>query len=33
MISASSILKKAAANANYAGQRLDDKQHQLILQT
>ena len=33
MISAYSILKKAAANANYAGQRLDDKQHQLIVQT
>jgi fumarate hydratase class II len=33
MISAYSILKKAAANANYAGKRLNDKQHQLIVQT
>src|SRR5216683_8143847 len=33
MISAYAILKKAAANANYAGGRLDDKRHQLIVQT
>jgi fumarate hydratase class II len=33
MIAAYSILKKAAANANYAGKRLADKQHQLIVQT
>jgi fumarate hydratase class II len=33
MISAYSILKKAAANTNYAGKRLDDKQHKLIVQT
>jgi fumarate hydratase class II len=33
MISAYSILKKAAANANYAGKRLDDKQYKLIVQT
>ncbi|HET8924342.1 MAG TPA: lyase family protein [Candidatus Acidoferrum sp.] len=33
MISAYSILKKAAAHANYAAKRLDDKQHQLIVQT
>jgi len=32
MISAYSILKKAAANANYAGKRLDDKHHELIVQ-
>ena len=32
MISAYAILKKAAANANYAGQRLDDQRHQLIAQ-
>jgi len=32
MISAYAILKKAAANANHAGGRLDDKQHQLIVQ-
>ena len=33
MISAYAILKKAAANANHAGGRLDDKRHQLIVQT
>jgi fumarate hydratase class II len=33
MISAYSTLKKAAANANYAGKRLDDKQYKLIVQT
>jgi fumarate hydratase class II len=33
MISAYSILKKAASNANNAGKRLDDKQHKLIVQT
>ena len=32
MISAYAILKKAAANANYAGKRLDEKRHQLIAQ-
>src|ERR1700733_2038693 len=32
MISAYAILKKAAANANYAGKRLDDMRHQLIVQ-
>jgi fumarate hydratase class II len=32
MISAYAILKKAAANANYAGQRLDSQRHKLILQ-
>jgi fumarate hydratase class II len=32
MISAYAILKKAAANANHAGGRLEDKQHQLIVQ-
>jgi fumarate hydratase class II len=30
MISAYAILKKAAANANHAGQRLDDERHRLI---
>jgi fumarate hydratase, class II len=30
MISAYAILKKAAANANHAGKRLDEKRHQLI---
>jgi len=33
MISAYAILKKAAANANHAGQRLDDQRHKLIVQT
>jgi fumarate hydratase class II len=32
MISAYAILKKAAANANHAGKRLDEKRHQLIAQ-
>jgi fumarate hydratase class II len=32
MISAYAILKKAAANANYAGKRLDDQHHKLIIQ-
>jgi fumarate hydratase, class II len=32
MISAYAILKKAAANANYAGARLDDERHTLIVQ-
>jgi fumarate hydratase class II len=32
MITAYAILKKAAANANYAGNRLDDKRHKLIVQ-
>jgi fumarate hydratase class II len=32
MISAYAILKKAAANANHAGKRLDEKRHQLITQ-
>ncbi len=32
MISAYAILKKAAANANHAGARLDEKPHQLIVQ-
>jgi fumarate hydratase, class II len=32
MITAYAILKKAAANANHAGKRLDDKTHKLILQ-
>jgi fumarate hydratase, class II len=32
MISAYAILKKAAANANHAGQRLNDQRHQLIVQ-
>jgi len=32
MIAAYAILKKAAANANHAGQRLDDQQHKLIVQ-
>src|SRR6202044_3717724 len=32
MISADAILKKAAATANYAGKRLDDQAHKLILQ-
>ena len=32
MITAYAILKKAAANANHAGRRLDDKAHKLIVQ-
>ena len=32
MISAYAILKKAAANANHAGKRLDERRHQLIVQ-
>jgi fumarate hydratase, class II len=32
MISAYAILKKAAANANHAGERLDERRHQLIVQ-
>src|SRR5258705_4401193 len=32
MITAYAILKKAAANANDAGKRLDDKRHKLIVQ-
>ena len=32
MISAYAVLKKAAANANFAGKRLDDQRHQLIVQ-
>jgi fumarate hydratase class II len=32
MVSAYAILKKAAANANHAGKRLDEKRHQLIVQ-
>jgi fumarate hydratase, class II len=32
MVSAYAILKKAAANANHAGKRLDDMRHQLIVQ-
>jgi len=30
MITAYATLKKAAANANYAGKRLDDQRHKLI---
>src|SRR6201996_4102470 len=33
MITAYATLKKAAANANYAGGRLDDSVHRLIVQT
>jgi fumarate hydratase class II len=33
MIASYAILKKAAAYANYAGKRLDDKQYKLIVQT
>jgi len=33
MIAAYAILKKAAANANHGGGRLDDKRHRLIVQT
>ncbi len=32
MITASATLKKAAANANHAGQRLDDRAYKLIVQ-
>src|SRR5258706_13190695 len=32
MITAYAILKKAAANANYAGQRLEGQRHQLIVE-
>src|ERR1700743_998199 len=32
MITAFATLKKAAANANYAGKRLDDQRHKLIVQ-
>ena len=32
MITAYAVLKKAAANANYAGKRLDERRHNLILQ-
>src|SRR6202007_584240 len=32
MITAYAILKKGAANANYAGKRLDEKRHNLIVQ-
>ena len=31
MITAYAVLKKAAANANHAGKRLDDRRHQLIM--
>src|SRR5215471_7556244 len=31
MITAYAVLKKAAANANHAGKRLDDRRHQLII--
>ena len=33
MIAAYAILKKAAANANFAGKRLEEQQHRLIVQT
>src|SRR5262245_6795719 len=33
MIAAYAILKKAAANANHAHKRLDDKRHDLIVKT
>jgi fumarate hydratase, class II len=33
MITAYAILKKAAANANYAGKRLDEQRHRLIIAT
>ena len=33
MIAAYAVLKKAAANANHAGKRLDDQRHRLIVQT
>jgi fumarate hydratase, class II len=32
MIAAYAVLKKAAANANHAGKRLDDRRHKLIVQ-
>src|SRR6516162_6171738 len=32
MIAAYAVLKKAAANANHAGKRLNDQQHRLIVQ-
>ena len=32
MIAAYAILKKAAANANHAGKRLDEQRHKLIVQ-
>jgi fumarate hydratase, class II len=32
MITAYAILKKAAANANYAGGRLDEQRHKLIVE-
>src|SRR5713101_2694119 len=32
MITAYAVLKKAAANANHAGRRLDDERHKLIIQ-
>jgi fumarate hydratase, class II len=32
MIAAYAILKKAAANANHTGKRLDDQRHKLIVQ-
>src|SRR6516164_1927542 len=32
MITAYAILKKAAANANHAGKRLDDQRHKLIVE-
>jgi fumarate hydratase class II len=32
MITAYATLKKAAANANHAGKRLDDQRHKLIVQ-
>jgi fumarate hydratase, class II len=33
LITAYAILKKGAANANYAGKRLDQKRHDLILKS
>jgi fumarate hydratase, class II len=33
MIAAYATLKKAAANANHSGRRLDDDRHRLIVQT
>ena len=32
MITAYAVLKKAAANANYAGRRLDDQRYKLIVE-
>src|SRR5215831_14853621 len=32
MITAYAVLKKAAANANFSGKRLEDQQHRLIVQ-